>query len=319
MPEKVTSIRPSDQRVAILLSTFNGETFLRAQLDSLMSQTHQDWVLYWRDDGSWDATRLVLNDFAGRAGQGRCVEIPGEVGNVGPAASFHSLLRAVSGGLAQDDAVAFADQDDVWLPHKLERGLSALGGVVADVPALYCARQILVDAQLNQIGLSTLASHDGRFPAALTQNVATGCTVMLNSRAARLVAGSTPSTATQHDWWCYLVVTAAGGQLIQDAEPMILYRQHGGNAVGAPRSMAHRAVGVMKRGPQAFMNVLRQNVTALAAQPDLLTDRARVEVLLLQDALQGGLHRRLSALRLAGLVRQTLLETIVFRAWFILG
>ncbi len=313
------SIRPQDQRVAILLSTFNGDRFLRAQLDSLLDQTHQDWVLYWRDDGSWDGTRSVIADFAARAGQGRCVEIPGAPGNIGPAASFHTLLRAVSAGLAQDDAVAFADQDDVWLPNKLERGLAPLGRVTASCPALYCARQILVDTHLNQIGLSVLASHDGAFPAALTQNVATGCTVMLNFAAARLVAASKPSTATQHDWWCYLVVTAAGGKLIQDSEPVILYRQHAGNAVGAPRSMAHRAVGVLKRGPQAFMEVLRQNVAALASQPELLTGRARAEVLLLQDALRGNTRRRVSALRLAGLVRQTWLETMVFRAWFILG
>jgi glycosyltransferase involved in cell wall biosynthesis len=280
------STRPQDQRVAILLSSFNGVAFLHAQLESLLSQTHQDWVLYWRDDGSRDSSRAVLVEFAATAGQGRCVEVPGQPGNVGPAASFHALLREVSADLTPDNAVAFADQDDVWLPNKLERGLRALAGVPSDCPALYCARQILVDSRLNRIGLSVLASHDGAFPAALTQNVATGCTVMLNSRAAWLVAASNPSTATQHDWWCYLMVTAAGGRLIQDPEPVILYRQHGGNAVGAPRSMAHRAVGVLKRGRQAFMGVLR---------------------------------RRLSALRLAGLVRQTWVETMVFRAWFILG
>ena len=312
-------IRLQDQRVAILLSTFNGRAFLREQLDSLLGQTHHDWVLYWRDDGSDDDTRAVIKEFADRAGQGRCLEIPGPSGNLGPAASFHSLLRAVCDALAQSDVVAFADQDDIWLPNKLERGLGALARLPAEVPALYCARQVLVDAQLNLIGLSVLASNDGAFPAALTQNLATGCTVMLNRRAAQLVAASTPSTATQHDWWCYLVVTAAGGILIQDSEPVILYRQHGGNAVGAPRSKAHRAVGVLKRGPQAFMNVLRQNVEALSAQPDLLTGRARAEVLLLQAALKGGLRRRLSALRLAGLVRQTWIETMVFRAWFILG
>jgi hypothetical protein len=312
-------MRHQDQRVAILLSTFNGAHFLREQLDSLLNQTHQNWTLYWRDDRSHDDTRAVIAEFASRAGQGRCVEMPGEPVNIGPAASFHFLLRAVSNALSQSDAVAFADQDDVWLPNKLERGVAALAQVPQPIPALYCARQILVDAQLNRIGVSALASHQGGFPAALTQNVATGCTVMLNSKAARLVADSVPSTATQHDWWCYLVVTAAGGRLIQDPEPVILYRQHSGNAVGAPRSTVHRAVGVLKRGPQAFMTVLRQNVAALASQPDLLTQRAQNDVAMLDSALRGGLRRRLAALRLSGLVRQTWIETTVFRAWFILG
>lgn len=303
----------------ILLSTFNGNAFLHAQLDSLLQQTHSDWVLYWRDDGSSDATKTVMLEFAARVGPGRCVEVLGPPGNVGPAASFHALLRAVSDGLARHDAVAFADQDDVWLPNKLQRGVEGLRRVPADCVALYCARQIVVDSDLKQIRLSVKGSLDGVFPAALAQNVATGCTLMLNVAAARLVADSTPSTATQHDWWCYLAVTAAGGLLIQDPEPVVLYRQHGANAVGAPLSMAHRAVCVMKRGPQGFMRVLRQNVSALAAQPDLMTGRARAEVLLLQNALQGGMARRISALRLAGLVRQNWVETMVFRAWFIFG
>ena len=86
------------------------------------------------------------------------------------------------------------------------------------------------------------------FPAALTQNVATGCTVMLNRPAARLVAASRPSTGTLHDWWAYLLVTAAGGRLVQDEEPVVLYRQHAQNLVGAPASMVSRAIAALRRG-----------------------------------------------------------------------
>lgn len=311
--------RHHDQRVAILLSTFNGEPYLHEQLESLLQQTHEHWVLYWRDDGSQDGTRSVMTEFARRAGQGRCVEMPGTAGNIGPAASFHSLLRAVVGELAHADAVAFADQDDVWLPGKLERGLAALSDVPPSRPALYCARQMLVDAELKPIGISAGPAPRGGFPAALTQNVATGCTVMMNRTAARLVAASTPAPATLHDWWCYLVVTGAGGDLLQDPEPVILYRQHGHNLVGAPASMTSRAVAALRRGPKVFMTVLRQHVAALAAQPHLLTDQARHDVAILDAALRGGLHRRFAALRMAGLTRQSWIETMVFRCWFILG
>ncbi len=311
--------RPRDQRVAICLSTFNGESFLREQLESLLAQTHEHWVLYWRDDGSTDQTRAVMDDFAERAGQGRCVEMPGPPGNLGPAASFQSLLRSVAGDLAGDDVVAFADQDDVWFPNKLERGIASLSGVPNREPALYCARQVLVDADLKQIGLSATLGQSSGFPQALTQNIATGCTVMLNAAAARLVAASVPSPATLHDWWCYLVVTGAGGRLLQDPEPVIFYRQHGRNAVGAPPSMFKRGVAAMRRGPGLFMAVLRQNVGALAAQPQLLTDHARRDVLALNAALNGGFWHRVKALRIGGMVRQTWIETMVFRAWFILG
>ena len=157
-------------------------------------------------------------------------------------------------------------------------------------------------------------------PAARPVNTAVfGCTMMLNGAAERLVAASRPSALTQHDWWCYLLVTDAGGVLLQDKEPVILYRQHAGNAVGAPSSILRRGMAAMKRGPHAFMTVLRQNVASLLAQPALLTEQAQAELLLLDRALRGGRLRRLSALRLRGLVRRTWIETVVFRAWFIFG
>jgi len=311
--------RPPEQRVAILLSTFNGARFLHDQLESLLQQTHEHWVLYWRDDGSSDQTVAVMAEFAARAGQGRCVELPGPRCNLGPAASFHALLRAVADDLASADAVAFADQDDYWLPNKLQRGLAALATARSDEPVLYCARQILVDAELNRIGESALACGEVGFPASLTQNVATGCTVMLNRCAAQLVASSTPSSATMHDWWCYLVVTAAGGRLLRDPEPVVLYRQHGGNIVGAPASLTARGLAALRRGPRLFMSVLRQNVTALMAQPQLMTAQARAEVAQIDAALRCGGPRRMKALRIAGLVRQTWIETMVFRCWFMLG
>jgi glycosyltransferase involved in cell wall biosynthesis len=303
-------------RVAVLLSSYNGEAFLPEQLDSLLAQSHGRWMLFWRDDGSTDGSVALLEAFAAGPGAGRCVHVASPVGHLGPTVSFMTLLRAaVTQG--DFDAVAFADQDDVWLPAKLSRGLIALQGTA--LPAIYCARQILVDAALRPTGVSGLLTRQPGFPASLTQNVATGCTVMLSATAARLVARSSPSPASLHDWWCYLLVTAAGGLFLHDDEPVVLYRQHTGNFVGAPPIQWRRAWSAVQRGPALFMSVLRQNVAALAAQPDLLSPQAHAEVLRLQKALQGGLLRRLGALGLPGLYRQTWTETLLFRVWFLIG
>jgi glycosyltransferase involved in cell wall biosynthesis len=311
--------RIPEQRVAILLSTFNGEAYLREQLSSLLYQSHNDWVLYWRDDGSSDATVTIMEDFTREAGQGRCVRIDSDDRHLGVTESFMNLLRAVAASLGPDDAVAFADQDDVWLPQKLARGVAALMATPRQRPTLYCARQILVNGALQPLGESARLHQSTVFPAALTQNVATGCTVMMNRRAALLVAASTPAPGTLHDWWCYLVVTAAGGRLIQDEEPVVLYRQHASNLVGAPASMRNRALGAIRRGPGVFMRVLRSHVGALRAQPELLTEKARQDVAAIHAALDGGWWRRLLALRLPGLNRQTWQETLLFRCWFLIG
>ena len=183
--------------VAILLSTFNGEQFLDDQLESLLRQTVTDWVLYWRDDGSSDATADIMRRFMAGPGAGRCHAVLDPPGRLRPTGSFMALLRAA----AETDvaAVAFADQDDVWLPEKLARAMAALQPHAR--PALYCSRQLLVDESLRRIGVSAPLHQPPGFPAALTQNVATGCTLVLNRAAARLVAGSHPPSATLHDWW----------------------------------------------------------------------------------------------------------------------
>ena len=303
--------------VAVLLSTYNGQAYLAEQLQSFKAQTHANWVLFWRDDGSQDGSAAMVASFA--AGLANATHVAEPAGHLGPTGSFMALLRAASSSELDIDAVAFADQDDVWLPEKLARGVAALRAESEARPVIYCARQILVDATLHPIGISNSLTRKPGFPASLTQNVATGCTVMLNRDAFRRVARSRPSPASLHDWWCYLLVTAAGGAFVLDDTPVVLYRQHATNFVGAPPSRWRRAVAALRRGPALFMSVLRQNLDALAQQTDLMSPDAAEQVLRLRRALQGGVMHRLGALGLPGLQRQTWAETMLFRLWFLIG
>ncbi len=177
-----------------------------------------------------------------------------------------------------------------------------------------------MDDSLNTICLSPPFKPLPSFPASLTQNIATGCTVMLNPAAARLVACSNPPDGTLHDWWSYLLVGAAGGRLLADPAPVILYRQHRKNAVGAPHSVLRRGVMALRRGPDAFMTLFRSHVAELAAASDVLSPEARADLVVLQAALRGGRLARLRAMRdLPRLTRQTWLETLLFRLWFLIG
>ena len=301
--------------MAILLSTWNGARFLQAQLDSILAQDEVPWTLYWRDDGSQDGTEAVMTAFAGGPGRGRCVDLRDGWGRLGATGSFLRLLRAIPPGRV----VAFADQDDVWLPGKLARGLAALNAVPAATPALYCARQVLVDDALRRLGLSFRVRQPPGFPAALIQNVATGCTVMLNPTAAALAARAQAPVASVHDWWCYVVVAASGGRLLVDHEATVLYRQHDRNAVGAPLSLRRRGLAALRRGPGVFMQVFRDHVAALRAQPWLLTPATARQLEVIGGALEGGVGLRLAAMRLPGLRRQTWQETLLFRCWFLIG
>jgi glycosyltransferase involved in cell wall biosynthesis len=301
---------------AILLSTYNGAAYLPALLESIRAQTERDWVLLWRDDGSRDETAAILNEW-GTANPERLKPLTQPAGNLGVVGSFMALLRvAEAEGFA---AAAFADQDDVWLPEKLAWALAMLHQERSETPALYCARQRLVDGALQEIGLSASLAGPAGFPASLTQNIATGNTVVLNRAAIRLIAPSAPPRESWHDWWCYLMVSAAGGTVLRDERPVILYRQHGGNVVGAPASPLHRALAALRRGPGEFMSIFRKNVAALMLASAAFPPATRQSLDAISEALAKPWFFRLSVLRIPGFVRNSTLQTALFRLWFLIG
>ncbi|WP_168185589.1 glycosyltransferase family 2 protein [Acidiferrobacter sp. SPIII_3] len=250
--------------IAILLSTYNGEAYLADQLASLERQTYPYWRLIWRDDGSGDRTRAVMSEFSARLGKARCHELTGPSGRLGVLESYMALLRAARGY----PFVAFADQDDVWLPGKLARAAHILQGI-KDRPALYCGRQMLVDRDLRPLRESPAFRADLPFPAALAQNIATGCTILLNRPAADIIARSRPPKISLHDWWSYIVVSAHGGPVFFDKEPHILYRQHLGNAIGAPhigtriRRMLHKKPSQVLQAIDAHAQAIQDSVPTL--------------------------------------------------------
>ncbi len=311
----LTALDASTPPVVILLSTWNGAAYLQDQLASFLRLTGPTWRLYWRDDGSTDGSADVVRAFARTTEPGTVVERNDNRGRIGITASFLTLLRCAPANCV----VAFADQDDVWLPEKLARGVAALAAVEASVPALYCARQSLVNASLQPIRLSARLREPPGFPQALTQNIATGCTVMLNAAAVGLISETREPPGTLHDWWAYLVVTAAGGVVLIDDTPTVLYRQHATNAVGVPLSTWRRAVAALQRGPGVFMRTFRQHADALMAQQHLLTPSSRQALALILAGLHDGIRPRLRALREPGLRRQSFAETQLFRLWFLLG
>ncbi|WP_173581628.1 glycosyltransferase [Acetobacter musti] len=302
--------------VAILLSLYNGEAFLSRQLDSFLEQEHHNWLLLWRDDGSSDSSRAILKAFQANRGAGRCVEADSESGiNIGIAASYWQLLTQVPDGYL----VAFADQDDVWLPDKISRGVTALKDVPESKPALYFGRQILTDRFLNPLMISPAVKNLQGIFSALAQNVATGCTVMLNKRALHLlkIMGPFPPSIL-HDWAAYLAVIAAGGVVYIDSRPVVLYRQHATNAVGARPSWFRRGYAAVRRGPEVFMTIFRSNIAWLLNNREFL-DPSVVSILkIMQKNLTG---TRLDRLRLLTqypeLSRTGLSENFLFRLWFI--
>lgn len=208
------------EKVQILMSTYNGEQYLSEQIESLLRQTYPDFEILIRDDGSTDGTRDLLKKYEKEY---RNIQIFLEE-NKGVTGSFFRLLE-----LSDASYVAFCDQDDVWLEEKIERAVNALKTVKGE--ALYCGNKMLVDAELKEIGISDTKRMRPGFGNALVENIATGCTIVMNQKLTEKIKQQIPKHAVLHDWWCYLMA-AYYGEVIYDEKPYIYYRQHGDNQVG---------------------------------------------------------------------------------------
>lgn len=211
-------------KVTILLSTYNGSEFLQEQLDSLYKQTYSNITILVRDDGSSDSTLLILEAEQRK----NHINIIKYNKNLGPALSFFELLKYAA--LTDTEYIAFCDQDDIWLPQKVKQAVASLSQVNKHTPAMYCSNVELVDKHLNHIYYSDLPRKIG-FGNALVENIATGCTILVNRRAINLLCKNLPNSPHMHDWWCYLVVSCFG-QVVFDPLPTIKYRQHSNNTIG---------------------------------------------------------------------------------------
>jgi len=295
--------------VCILLSVHNGSKFLAAQLESLSAQTHRNWMLLWRDDGSQDDSSRIMEAFADQIGGGRVRKLAEPTGQLGITSSFLSLLASAPADAA---FFAFCDQDDVWFVDKLERAVGHFAEVPAQQAGLYCSRQMLVDAELRPIGMSPAVKRAPGLGNALVQNIATGCTIVINKEARHHILSAQVPDGTLHDYWSYLVVCAVSGSVYFDPEPSIFYRQHGGNSVGCARSFITRAAQALTRGPFQFLQGISNNLSALSKFPCLRDYGIKIEMIAFDLRARNPLIR-VRALKKYGLLRQTWAEDVLLK------
>jgi glycosyltransferase involved in cell wall biosynthesis len=297
--------------VVILLALFEGADRFDDQLGSLLCQTHRDWSLIVSDDGSTDAGPDILLRFA-QANPDRAISLI-DGPRMGFARNFLHLLRAAC---PNAPFVSFCDQDDVWLAHKTERAVTTLRAIDAATPAMYCGRTLHCDENLQPLRSSPLFPKRPSFRNALVQNIGGGNTIVLNNAALRMLAKASTRVdgIVSHDWWAYQMITGAGGTVLYEREPGLLYRQHGNNAVGAngtARTAMRRFIRVMQG---RFRDWNDENIEALQANADLLTPENREILKAFAAARQAPIRRRLRAMARLGLHRQSARDNLAL--WF---
>ncbi|EHJ57182.1 hypothetical protein HMPREF9318_00679 [Streptococcus urinalis FB127-CNA-2] len=215
-------------KINILMSTYNGQQFLEEQIESIQNQTFTDWTLYIRDDGSTDQTRQIINRFVKQDHRIKCINSDSDK-NLGVIDNFYTLLK-----YDKADFYFFSDQDDIWLPEKVQLTLEAIRNQVQDKPVLVYTDLKVVDQNLNVLHesmIKTQSDHaNTHLVEELTENTVTGGTMMINHALAKLWENQ--PNILMHDWFL-AIIAAAKGELIFLQVPTELYRQHANNVLGA--------------------------------------------------------------------------------------
>jgi rhamnosyltransferase len=210
------------KKVQVLLSSYNGEKYIKEQIETILKQEDVEISILIRDDGSIDDTVEILDKLATEN-----KNISYYVGeNLGPAKSFMNLVN----NAGDFDYYAFADQDDIWKPRKIISAINKLQEN-EEIPSLYMSALEIADEKLNTIRTKKI---EGKFTfeGEMIKNFATGCTQVYNRKLYDAIKSYNPEYIIMHDSWITRVCYAIGGNVIVDNEAYIKYRQHSNNVVG---------------------------------------------------------------------------------------
>jgi len=231
--------------IDILLASYQGEKFIEEQIQSILNQSYTDFHLWIRDDCSTDRTPLILQQLATKHPE-KITIIP-STQNLGVRGNFSELMNH-----GKAPYVMFSDQDDYWLPNKIELTLTRMQELEKTYekssPLLVHTDLKVVKSNLSEISPSFwkyvhINPKADTLNRLLTQFVVTGCTMMLNRPLANL-AKPIPQDCYMHDWWIALVA-ASFGHIGYCSEPTILYRQHTTNDTGAKKYRIKRILDTL--------------------------------------------------------------------------
>ena len=229
--------------IKILLATYNGEKYITELIDSLLSQTYQEFKLFIHDDRSSDNTFSMISEYTKKY-PGKIIAKQNDVNTGSAKLNFLQMMVEY-----KDDYIMLCDQDDVWLPDKIEKSLAKIKDMEEEfgktTPVLVHTDLTVVDDELNVIANSYAKMSNKDFSLttlnfAVTMNNVAGCTAIYNRALADLIQ-EVPGFFVMHDWWLSLTA-AVFGEIVSLNESTVLYRQHGENEKGAKRVLSPKYI-----------------------------------------------------------------------------
>jgi glycosyltransferase involved in cell wall biosynthesis len=214
-------------KIAVLLTTYNGEKYIEQQLDSIIFQQGNFSIdIFISDDGSLDNTLHLCK-------KKKYKKNIKKIYNVNFKSFSKNFLYLVNKTPKNYDFYAFCDQDDIWLKDKFKRAIKILNKNYS----LYCSRTILINNNLEKIGYSPLFKKPPSFANSLVQSIAGGNTMVFEQKIFRSLLKFKTFNAPSHDWLLYIITTGIGKKVYYDKISKIYYRQHKTNLVGTNKNL----------------------------------------------------------------------------------
>ncbi len=298
------------KKVAILMSTYNGEKYVETQLNSILNQTYKNIEIYVRDDGSKDNTPQILKKYSDSK---KINFIQGE--NKGFIKSFLELLTYCDNA----EYYAFSDQDDEWFEDKIERAVKQIEEKNSDKPVLYFANYDYYDTNMNFIKHSKNHKNGPSFRNSIVDCISLGINSILNRKARDLIIKNIPENSCGHDWWSYMVCSGMG-DVIYDKSYTLKYRRHNSNVSADATNFIKFQIWRIKKFfiNNYFNNVKQQAIEYEKLYKDKLSKKDQ-KVLNLFTSKNYNVRKQLTKVFYPKMFRQKMIDEIMLRFIFLIG
>ena len=254
------------EKVDILLATFNGEKYLRDQLDSILNQTYKDFRLLISDDCSTDNTRIILEDYKKRDNR---IELYYQDRNLGVVENFEYLLKKV-----ENKYFMFSDQDDIWKEEKIEKSINKMVEtnsdlVYSDLEVVNEKLEVTYESYWKLKGIYNKIKKYNNFESLYLNNFVTGCTVLSKKEwIEKILPLPKTSKYVLHDYWLALIISETG-KITYIEEPLMKYRQHKNNSIGSKKkSEEMKSLDEIRN---LFIEVKKEHFTVFIENEDKFT------------------------------------------------
>ncbi len=299
----------ADKKVAVIMSTYNGESFIREQLESILEQTYRNVEIIVRDDGSKDDTVAIVKEYQKKHKNIKLFE--GE--NLGFVKSFFELLK-----LADADYYSYADQDDIWIENKIELAVNSLNKLDETKPNMVFGNSDYYDENMSFIGIGE-KNKEYSFLQALFACIGQGMTMTVNKKTRDMIIENMPKSCFFHDWWTYLLCIGMGNVAYNNVTT-VKYRRRKQNATSEGQGYLRLLIWRVKN--LLFKNGMKDIKQQMLNFKEIYYDELSDENKEILDLFSNEKYSFPIALKKAFYpkrIRRSLIDDLMLRAIFLIG